>query len=100
MRGGLRVSGDLDSHGVEHRVFYVATFVEAVYVLHAFEKRTRKTLKHDLELAQNRLRALVNRRRTDAGKTYAESDAVQRECVSTSASRRKRPSSSSSERIS
>ena len=38
------------------------------YVLHAFEKRTRKTPKHDLELAQDRLRGLVNRRRTDAGK--------------------------------
>ena len=46
----------------------VATFAEAVYVLHAFEKRTRKTPKHDLQLAQERLRALVNRRRTDAGK--------------------------------
>jgi phage-related protein len=55
--------------GLEHRVFYVATFAEAVYVLHAFEKRTRKTPTHDLQLAQERLRALVNRRRTDAGKT-------------------------------
>ena len=54
--------------GLEHRVFYLATFAEAVYVLHAFEKRTRKTPKHDLELAQDRLRALVNRRRTNAGK--------------------------------
>jgi phage-related protein len=54
--------------GLEHRVFYVATFAEPVYVLHVFEKRTRKTSKHDLELAQDRLRALVNRRRTDAGK--------------------------------
>ena len=54
--------------GLEHRVFYVATFAEAVYVLHAFEKRTRKTPKHDLELAQDRLRGLVNSRRTDAGK--------------------------------
>jgi len=25
-----------------HRVFYLATFDEAVYVLHAFEKKTRK----------------------------------------------------------
>jgi phage-related protein len=54
--------------GLEHRVFCVATFAEAVYVLHAFEKRTRKTPKRDLQLAQDRLRALVNRRRTDAGK--------------------------------
>jgi phage-related protein len=55
--------------GLEHRVFYVASFAEAMYVLHAFEKRTRKTPKHDLQRAQDRLRALVNRRRTDAGKT-------------------------------
>ena len=54
--------------GLEHRIFYVATFTEAVYVLHAFEKRTLKTPKHDLHLAQARLRALVNRRRTDAAK--------------------------------
>jgi phage-related protein len=54
--------------GLEHRVFYVATFADAVYVLHAFEKRTRKTPKHDLELARDRLRALVNRRRSDASK--------------------------------
>jgi phage-related protein len=54
--------------GLEHRVFYVATFAEAVYVLHAFEKRTRKTPKRDLQLAQDRLRALVKRRRTNAGK--------------------------------
>ena len=54
--------------GLEHRVFYVATFTEAVYVLHAFEKRTRKPPTHDLQLAQKRLRALVNRRRSDASK--------------------------------
>jgi phage-related protein len=54
--------------GLEHRVFYIATFAEAVYFLHAFENGTRKTPKHDLELAHDRLRALVNRRRTDAGK--------------------------------
>lgn len=59
----IRIHTDL-----EHRVFYVATFAEAVYVLHAFEKRTRKTPKRDLQLAQDRLRALVNRRRSDASK--------------------------------
>jgi phage-related protein len=29
--------------GMEHRVFYVATFEEAIYVLHAFEKKSQKT---------------------------------------------------------
>ena len=51
--------------GLEHRVFYVAKFTEGVYVVHAFEKRTRKTPKQDLELARDRFRALVMKRRTD-----------------------------------
>ena len=51
--------------GLEHRVFYVAKFTEGVYVVHAFEKRTRKTPKRDLELARDRFRALVMKRRTD-----------------------------------
>jgi phage-related protein len=41
-----------------HRVFYVAALAEAVYVLHAFEKKTRKTSAHDLELGRTRFRAL------------------------------------------
>jgi len=54
--------------GLEHRVFYVATFEDAVYVLHAFEKRTRKTAPHDLRLAKDRLRALANQKRFKNGK--------------------------------
>lgn len=46
----------------EHRVFYVAKFTEAVYVLHAFEKRTRRTPTSDLDLARQRLRLLLNQR--------------------------------------
>jgi phage-related protein len=48
---------------LEHRVLYVAKFAEAVYVLHAFHKRTRKTSKPDLEMARQRFRALVAERR-------------------------------------
>ncbi len=48
---------------LEHRVLYVAKFIEAVYVLHAFEKRTRKTPKHDMNLARQRFRELVALRR-------------------------------------
>jgi len=48
--------------GVEHRVLYVAKFAEAVYVLHAFEKRTRRTSRDDLDLARHRLRLLINQR--------------------------------------
>lgn len=51
--------------GLEHRVFYVAKFKEGVYVLHAFEKRTRKTPKRETDLARDRFRALVLKRRTE-----------------------------------
>ena len=47
---------------LEHRILYIAKFPEGVYVLHAFEKRTRQTPRRDLDLARDRLRALVSRR--------------------------------------
>jgi phage-related protein len=46
-----------------HRVLYVAKFEEAVYVLHAFRKKTRQTAKPDLELASERYRWLVEWRK-------------------------------------
>lgn len=46
----------------EHRVFYVARFAEAVYVLHAFEKKMQKTPRRDIEIAQARLADLVRSR--------------------------------------
>jgi phage-related protein len=45
--------------GAAFRVLYVARYEEAVYVLHAFEKRTRKTSEVDLALARKRLRDLI-----------------------------------------
>ncbi len=36
----------------EHRVIYVAKFEDAVYVLHAFEKKTQKTAEKDLNIAR------------------------------------------------
>jgi phage-related protein len=47
---------------LEHRLFYVAKFDEAVYVLHVFEKRTRQTAASDIALARKRLTDLVRRR--------------------------------------
>jgi len=41
-----------------HRVFYVATRPEAIYVLHAFEKKTQKTSAHDLRIGRDRFGAL------------------------------------------
>jgi phage-related protein len=38
----------------EWRVIYVARFESAVYVLHAFQKKTQKTAKPDIELARRR----------------------------------------------
>jgi phage-related protein len=46
----------------EHRVLYVATFAEAVYVLHAFEKKTRRTRAADLQRARQRLSELTQQR--------------------------------------
>jgi len=48
---------------LEHRVLYVARFAEGVYVLHAFQKRTRTTRIRDVELARQRFRALIGQRR-------------------------------------
>lgn len=48
--------------GEEFRVLYVARFQEAIYVLHAFEKRTRQTRQVDVELARKRLRDLLGSR--------------------------------------
>jgi phage-related protein len=45
------------------RVLYIAKFDEAIYVLHAFEKKSRRTPKPDIALADARYRALVNERR-------------------------------------
>ena len=41
------------------RVIYVAKFVDAVYVLHCFQKKTEKTSKPDLDLAAKRYRELL-----------------------------------------
>jgi len=41
-----------------YRVIYVAWRVEAVYVLHAFQKKTQATQKKDLEIARQRLGSL------------------------------------------
>lgn len=46
----------------EYRVMYVAKFAEAVYVLHAFGKKTQQTPKKDIDLASRRYRELVNER--------------------------------------
>ena len=38
--------------GNQYRVIYIAKFAEAIYVLHAFEKKSQKMPIHDLEIAK------------------------------------------------
>ncbi len=42
----------------EWRVIYVAKFADAVYVLHAFQKKTQQTRKEDIDLASARYKQL------------------------------------------
>ena len=48
--------------GPAHRVFVVTQFAEAIYVLHAFEKKSQKTPKSDIDLAKRRYRELIAER--------------------------------------
>lgn len=48
--------------GEEFRVFYVAKFAEAIYVLHAFEKRTQTTSARHLEAGRRRHREVIAHR--------------------------------------
>lgn len=52
--------------GRAHRVFYVAKFEEAIYVLHAFEKKSRKTPQRDVDVGRQRYRDLVRERQEAA----------------------------------
>lgn len=47
-------------------MIYVAKFADAVYVLHAFQKKTQRTARADLELAKQRYReALAMAKRSE-----------------------------------
>lgn len=47
----------------EYRVLYLARFAEAIYVLHAFEKRARRTRRADIDLARRNLAEALRHRR-------------------------------------
>jgi phage-related protein len=55
----LRVWDDAGTY----RVIYVARLRDAVYVLHAFQKKTRATPKRDIEVAKSRYAELMRGRR-------------------------------------
>ena len=42
----------------EWRVIYIAKLHDAVYVLHAFQKKTRRTSRHDIDVARQRYRQI------------------------------------------
>lgn len=45
-----------------YRVIYVARFAEAVYILHAFQKKTESTAQKELDLAKLRYAELIRSR--------------------------------------
>ena len=49
-----------------YRVFYVAKFEEVIYVLHAFQKKTQRTAKQDIEIGQQRYRIVQRRQQSKA----------------------------------
>ena len=55
---GVREVRIRDEAGV-FRVIYLAKLGDAVYVLHCFQKKTRKTATSDIELARNRYKELM-----------------------------------------
>lgn len=46
----------------QYRVFYVAKFEEAIYVLHAFVKKTQQTPAKEIQRGMSRYKALLNER--------------------------------------
>jgi phage-related protein len=43
----IRIKTDLPKE--QYRVFYVAKFEDAIYILHAFQKKTQQTAQRDIE---------------------------------------------------
>lgn len=57
MGAGVREIRVRDTTGA-FRVLYIASYGDAVYVLHAFQKKTQKTATRELDVAVLRLRLL------------------------------------------
>ncbi|HEX9814802.1 MAG TPA: type II toxin-antitoxin system RelE/ParE family toxin [Myxococcota bacterium] len=62
MPSGVQEIRVRDGSGI-YRVVYVATFSEAVYVLHAFQKKVRKISRADLAVVRRRYDELIWSRR-------------------------------------
>jgi phage-related protein len=46
-----------------YRIFYIARFDEAIYVLHAFQKTSQKTAQTNIQLGQQRYKQMLNYRK-------------------------------------
>ena len=46
------------SEGGQHRIFYLLRRKEEIFVLHAFEKKTRQTAKSEIDLGKQRLKSI------------------------------------------
>ena len=44
------------------RIIYIASIQDAIYVLHAFQKKTRQTMKRDIDLPASRLKQITGGR--------------------------------------
>ena len=59
---GVREIRISDTDGI-FRIVYVAKFEEAIYVLHAFQKKTKKTSKSDIEAAKKAYKMIIEERK-------------------------------------
>jgi hypothetical protein len=56
------VKNYMQGAGIYH-IIYTARISDAVHVLHAFQKKTQTTLKHDIEIAKQRYTELTGGRK-------------------------------------
>jgi len=55
---GVREIRIRDERGI-CRVIYVSKYINTVYVLHAFQKKSQKTPKRDLDIARSRFKKII-----------------------------------------
>jgi phage-related protein len=57
-----------------YRVIYLARIGDALYVLHAFEKSSRKTDRRDLEIAKSRLKLVFQQMKKAKEENHGQED--------------------------
>jgi phage-related protein len=57
-----------------YRVIYLTRISDVLYVLHAFEKSSRKTDRRDLEIAKSRLKLVLAQLKTAKEEGYGQED--------------------------